>query len=310
MAGITGPAAFLISILTTGAIYATLSLGLNLQWGYTGLFNFSVAAFWGIGAYTTALLLQPDGIAAAVLGPGLTGGPVAIPLAIVLSGLISGIAAAIIAVPVLRLRGDYLAIATLGFAETIRLILLNETWLSGGGSGMLVNSPLAGVDYDGLLRLALSTGVLVVVYSVLRRGIDSPWGRVLTGIREDEDATKALGKDTVSFKLQSFVIGSAIMGIAGTLIALQISFLVPGQFNPEWTFFIWIGMLLGGTGSNYGALVGGFMLVALLNIPRYVPEFGGVLADARLLVMGVLIIVMMTYKPTGLFGDVNLTEGG
>jgi len=309
MAEITGFAAFLISVLTAGTIYATLSLGLNLQWGYTGLFNFSVAAFWGIGAYTTALLLQPGGIAADLLGPELTGGIAAIPIAIVLAGLISGIAAALVAVPVLRLREDYLAIATLGFAETIRLILLNETWLSGGGSGMLVNSPLAGIDYDGLVRLALSTAVLAVVYLVLERGIDSPWGRVLKGIREDEDATKALGKDTVSFKLQSFVIGSIIMGVAGTLIALHISFLVPGQFNPEWTFFMWIGLLLGGSGSNVGALVGGFMLVALLNIPRYVPEFGGVLADARLLIMGVLIILMMTYKPTGMFGNVDLTEG-
>jgi len=305
MAGITGPAAFFISVLTAGAIYATLALGLNLQWGYTGLFNFSVAAFWGIGAYTTALWMKPDGVIASFLGPGLTGTLAAIPLAMVTAGLISGIAAALVAVPALQLRADYLAIATLGFAETIRLILLNESWLSGGGSGLLVNSPIAGMDYDGLVRLALSFAILAIVYVVLHRGIESPWGRVLKGIREEEDVTKALGKNTFSFKFQSFVIGSAIMGIAGTLIALHISFLVPGQFNPEWTFFIWIGLLLGGSGSNTGALLGGFLLVVLLNLPRYVPAFGGFLTDARLLIMGVFIIVLMTYRPEGVFGDVD-----
>jgi branched-chain amino acid transport system permease protein len=308
MTGITGPSAFLISLLTLGSIYAILSLGLNIQWGYTGLFNFSVAAFWGIGAYTSALLMQPDGFAAQYLGPTLTGTVVAIPIAMVLAGLLSGITSALIAIPVLRLRSDYLAIATLGFAEIIRLILLNESWLTGGGTGLLVNSPLRANSFGGLWLLICSFLMLVIVYTTLHRSINSPWGEVLKGIREDEDATMALGKDTRSFKLQSFVLGSFIMGVAGTLLALHINYISPNQFNPEWTFFIWIGLLMGGSGSNRGALIGGFVLVILLNVPRYLPQFGGLAGDLRFLAIGFLIIAVMTYKPEGILGNVNLAK--
>ncbi|MUV56825.1 branched-chain amino acid ABC transporter permease [Halogeometricum sp. CBA1124] len=171
---------------------------------------------------------------------------------------------------------------------------------------MAVENPIVGSPLANVALFAIVLFVFVLVYVVLERGIDSPWGRVLKGIREDEDATNALGKNTFSFKMQSFVIGSVIMTVAGSLTALQINYLVPQQFNPEWTFFIWIALLLGGTGDNRGAALGGFILALLLQVPRYLDgiiPFGSVASNARLLIIGVLIILIMTYRPEGLLGD-------
>jgi branched-chain amino acid transport system permease protein len=312
MAVVTGPAAFLLSLLTTAVIFSVLALGLNLQWGYTGLFNFSVAAFWAIGAYTAAIVTRAPGAETAFglnlpyLWVDAFGVPVPFPAAVIVAAAVSAVVAVIISIPTLRLRADYLAIATLGLAETIRLIILNERWLTEGGQGMAVQNPITGTALANVTLFALAVLALVLVYAVLVRAIDSPWGRVLKGIREDEDATNALGKNTFRFKMQSFVIGSVIITIGGTLTALQINYLVPQQFNPEWTFFVWIAVLLGGTGSNRGAILGGFVLAFLLEVPRYLNDlipYGNVASNSRLLIIGVLIIVIMTFRPQGLLGD-------
>jgi branched-chain amino acid transport system permease protein len=314
MVGITGDLAFLVNMAILAGTFSILALGLNLQWGETGLFNISVAAFWGIGAYTAAIVTLPPsaetafGLNLPYLWVDIGGIPIPIPPAILLAAAISGIVAAFIGIPTLRLRADYLAIATLGLAEIIRLIILNEEWLTRGGRGLSVNNPLTGVDYAQVWLLVIVIAVLVVVYWLVERGVSSPWGRVLNSIREDETVVQALGKNTFSYKMQAFVIGSMIMGATGALTALRINFLVPRQFTPEWTFFIWIAVIVGGSGNNRGAVLGGVFLAVLLQAPRFLVEFvpsglGNVAVNFRLLLIGTVLILVMTYRPQGFLGD-------
>lgn len=314
MAGLTGDLAFLVDMAILAGTFAILALGLNLQWGETGLFNISVAAFWGIGAYTATLVTLPPsaptafGLDLPYLWVPIANIPIPVPPAILLAAAVSGIVAAFIGVPTLRLRTDYLAIATLGFAEIIRLILLNEDWLTRGGRGLSVNNPLSGMDYPQVWLLVAVLAALAFVYWLMERGANSPWGRVLNSIREDDAVVEALGKNTFSFKMQAFVIGSMIMGVAGAFTALRINYLVPLQFTPEWTFYIWIAVIVGGSGSNRGALIGGVFLAALLQAPRFLVDFvpstwGNVVVNFRLLLIGLVLIIIMTYRPQGLLGD-------
>lgn len=314
MVGVTGDLAFLINMAILAGTFSILALGLNIQWGETGLFNISVAAFWGIGAYTAALVTLPPsaptafGLDLPYLWIDVAGLPIPIPPAVIIAAAVSGVVAAFIGVPTLRLRADYLAIATLGLAEIIRLIMLNEGWLTRGARGLSVENPLNGVDYAQVWLLVAVLTMLVVVYWLMERGVTSPWGRVLNSIREDETVVQALGKNTFSYKMQAFVIGSMIMGAAGALTALRINFLVPRQFTPEWTFFIWIAVIVGGSGNNRGALLGGVFLAVLLQAPRFIVEFvpaslDSVAVNFRLLLIGTVLILVMTYRPQGLLGD-------
>jgi branched-chain amino acid transport system permease protein len=297
-----------------------LALALNLQWGYTGLFNISVAAFWGIGAYTATVITKPPGdellfaMGLPFFSATVFGIPLPIPIAILAAGLVAGIVAALISIPTLRLRDDYLAIATLGLAEIIRLVLLNESWLSGGAQGTSVDNPLIKFDFTNLILLSIAATLLVLTYVCLEKSVNSPWGRALRAVRMDDRAAMSLGKNAFSLKFQSMVIGSALMGMAGALIALRINYLVPDQFLPVWTFYIWIAVIIGGSGNNRGALLGAFILTALLELPRflaeYIPqEFGGLIRNMRLLTIGIILIIIVTYRPGGILGERDFTSG-
>jgi branched-chain amino acid transport system permease protein len=314
---LSGTLAFLVSMLTLAVIFSILALGLNLQWGHTGLFNISVAAFWGVGAYTAALVSKAPGADTAFaygipyLWIDAFGLPIPFPAAIILAALISGILAVLIGIPTLRLRADYLAIATLGLAEVIRLVILNETWLTGGGMGSTVDNPLQALEFTDLTLLIVSLIVLGIVYWALETGIESPWGRVLEAIRDDEDVAQALGKNTFSLKMQSFVIGSMIMGVAGALTALRLNYLTAPQFVPEWTFYIWIAVIVGGSGSNRGAVLGAVFLTVLLEAPRFMTDYmpaamGDIVVNMRFLVIGLALILIVTYRPQGILGDKQL----
>lgn len=317
MAALSGTLAFLVDLVTVALIYSILALGLNLQLGYTGLFNVSIAAFWGIGAYTAVILSAAPGAETAFginlpyLWIDLFGIPIPIPLAVIAGAVMAGIVALLIGIPTLRLRADYFAIATLGLAEIIRLVLLNEQWLTEGPMGSPVNNPLRGVDYSGLVLLGIVAVFLLLAYLFLERIGESPWGRVLRSIREDEEVAKSVGKHTFSYKLQSLVVGSMLMGAAGGFTALRLNFVTPSQFNPIWTFYIYIAVLLGGSGSNRGAVLGGFILAALLQVPGflddYLPAFIGI-GPFRLFLIGAILILVMTYRPQGILGEKNVSE--
>jgi ABC-type branched-subunit amino acid transport system permease subunit len=314
--------AYIVFLLGLGGMYALLSLGLNAQWGFTGLINFSVAAFFGIGAYGAALMTADSSPVAGGFHP-LVGLVVGLVLAAVLAVLIG--------IPTLRLRADYLAIASLGLAEVVRLVALNERQLTNGSAGVrgvpefFVGWPviedlpriLPGFRvelvpgapffferpfYSNFLSLVVILGFLAASFWVLRRAHRSPWGRVLRTIRSDEDLAKALGKNTYWYKMQAFVLGSVVMALAGVFVAHLTNFVAPGNLDPIWTFYVWVAVMLGGSGSNRGALLGGFVVVAIREGPRLLNSLGALPIDAaplRLLIIGVLIILVMRFRPQG-----------
>ena len=322
LSGALGPSYFLF-LFGLGGMYALLSLGLNSQWGFTGLINFSVAAFFGLGAYGAALMTGSNSPIAGGFNP-LAGLAVGLVLAAVV--------AVAIGIPTLRLRADYLAIATLGLAEVIRLIVRNERQWTNGSAGIrgipsfFEGWPLLGVFpetmpglrievvpgspvvlgttfWRQLLNVSLILAFLTVAFLVLRRAQRSPWGRVLRTIRSDENLAKALGKNTYAYKMQAFVLGSVLMALAGVFYAHLNLFVNPGDLDPITTFYVWVAVILGGSGSNRGALLGGFVVVAIREGSRFVNDvawFPIEGAPLRLLMIGLLIVLVMRFRPQGL----------
>lgn len=277
---------YLISLLTVGGIYALLSLGLNAQWGFAGLFNVGVAGFAAVGAYTYALLTTAESpLHFGGLGLPL---PVGMAAAMLASGVIAGIIGAIC----IRLRSDYLAIATIGIAEIIKLVLKNETDITNGPRGInkiprawehvteerfYSSWPLSWFAepaaweafFDALPRwwwqpFFAATVLLFVllVYLLLERARLSPWGRMMTAIRENEAAARAAGKNVTGRRIEAFVLGAVIMGLGGALLAMNLRLIEPtNTFDPAtMTFLVWVMLIAGGSGNNKGAILGGFLI--------------------------------------------------
>ncbi|MDY6932164.1 MAG: branched-chain amino acid ABC transporter permease [Halobacteriota archaeon] len=285
---------YIVSVLLIAIIYAIFSLGLNLEWGLTGLINFGHVAFLAIGAYTTVIL-------------NLRGVPL-IPSMLVAVAL-AGLCGALLGLPTLKLREDYLAIVTIGFSEIVRLILLNEEWLTRGPLGMHGYSrPLSdfvSVDYNYFLLIVVLT-CLIVCYFMLERLVKSPWGRVIKSIREDEDVASSLGKNVFSYKIQSLVLGSAIAGLSGSLLAFYMRYINPMNFVPIETFYAWIIVVLGGSGNNRGTILGALILWIFFSSTRFIqgelpitPSQAGAL---RIMFIGLALIVLMMFKPEGILG--------
>lgn len=288
--------AYLAAIATIALIYILLSLGLTLQYGLTGLINFGHVGFFAIGAYASALVA-------------LAGWP--LPVGFVAAAALSGLAAWPIGLVSLRLRDDYFAIVTLGFSEVVRIVITSEQWLTKGVQGLpgiprlfeRVGGPF------GQAGTLLSVGAVVVVAAlIIRRVARSPFGRILESIRDNEDAVKALGKDPARFKVQVLILGSALAGIAGAFYAHYIGYIVPDQFIPLVTFYVWMAIIMGGVGRVSGAVVGTVILMIILEGSRFVRDvLPGVsevaMASGRLGLVGLLLIAFVTYRPQGLMGD-------
>ncbi|HVQ02496.1 MAG TPA: branched-chain amino acid ABC transporter permease, partial [Burkholderiaceae bacterium] len=255
MADLAGWLSYGTFFLVFAVTFAVIVLGLNLQWGYTGLFNVGVAGFVAVGAYTSAILTTPD-------TPERFGGfgwPVA--LGWLAAMVTSGVAGLFVGALALRLRNDYLAITTFGIAVTIQLVAVNAQRLTGGPFGVqFIPKPLQGWLGSGiawnLAYLGIAVAVLATAYLALERLVRSPWGRVLRAIREDEDAAASLGKRAFVFRLQSFVIGSMLMGLGGALLAHFVGYIAPEDFLPILTFQMWAMLIVGGAGNNRGAVLG------------------------------------------------------
>lgn len=253
--------------VTFACVYALLAMGLNLQWGETGLFNAGIAAFYAVGAYTTAILITGPAPPQPGVYPGHLGGfSQNWLLALAASGLISGFVGFLIAIPTLRLRTDYLAIATLGLGEVIRLFLLNDAPITGGTIGIFFipklysNFTFIGQGLQQVAIAGTAIFIVAVAFFVLQYLERSPWARVLKSVREDEDAAEVLGKDTFLFKLQAFVFGCVVMGIAGSLFTVFLVYIEPIQtFAPIVTFTVWAMLIFGGSGNNKGAILGAFL---------------------------------------------------
>lgn len=255
----TGLIAYAAFFLTVALTYAIICLGLNMQWGQTGLFNVGVAGFVAIGAYVSALLTTPD-------TPDRFGG-FDLPIAVGWLGgaLAAGLATFLVGAITIRLRADYLAIATFGVAVVIQLCLLNLEPLTGGPFGIgFIPRPFAAhagaPESFALFNLGLLAAVVLGLYFVLERLSRSPWGRVLRAIREDETAALALGKGARRFRLQAFALGGAIMGLAGAAQAHFIGFIAPDNYQPTLTFQVWAMLIVGGSGNNRGAILGAVLV--------------------------------------------------
>jgi branched-chain amino acid transport system permease protein len=303
--GLLSYASFFLVFATT---YAIISLGLNLQWGYTGLFNVGVAGFVALGAYTSALLTIP------VQAGHLTGLNLPVALGMLAAMLVTGLVGAVVGVLALRLRQDYLAITTFGIAVTIQLFANNAKALTGGPFGVqFIPKPMQAWLGTGLTwtlaYLAMAMALLGVAYWALEKLVNSPWGRVLRAIREDEDAANALGKASFVFRLQSFVIGSMLMGLGGAVYAHFVGFIAPDDFLPILTFQLWAMLIVGGSGNNRGAILGAFVVwgfwTAAGGLMRgWVPQGEQARAAAlQVVLIGCLIALMLVLRPKGILGE-------
>lgn len=292
--------AYLVAILALVAISTLIGLGLNIQWGLCGLVNFGVAGFFALGAYVAALV----GLA----GGGAWGGLAAAAVA-------GAAASALLALIAARLDDDYLAIVTIGFAEIVRLVMLNESWLTGGALGLAdIPRPFAGsvanAEYP-LVFLGFAAVVLAIVLTLLEALARSPFGRALRAVRDDDVVAATLGKRPLALRVQAFAIGGAVIGIAGALHAFYLTYIDPSQFTPIITAYAFMAVIVGGRGSNLGLLLGAGTIMLLLEATRFlkdvVPLLDGTrLAAFRLGMIGVGIIVVMIVRPQGLFREPRL----
>ena len=289
---------YLVVLLTYVGFFMILALGLNLQWGMTGLVNFGVAGFYGIGAYASGLMTERLGVGVA--------------LAIPVAGLVCALFGTALALMAMRLRGDYFAIVTLGFSEVARLIMLNEDWLTEGPKGFKVNArPFAGT-LDGpaypYAYLALVAATVLACFAIVEALRRAPYGRVLRAIRDDEVVAGSLGKNVLRFRVQVFAIGSAFMGVAGALFCHYVQNVSPDTFLPMLSIFIWMSVIVGGAGNNRGLLVGAGVVMAILEGSRFLNDFVRVfdaetLAALRIIVIGVLLILVLRFRPRGLLPE-------
>lgn len=315
-------AAFWTFVGIEAGIYTIFALGLQIQFGVTGLLNFGQAAFMAIAAYTMAILVVKVEMPlweASLLAIG----------AAMLFGLLIGL-------PTLRLRADYLAITTIAFAEIVRYIALNESALTGGpqgtialaGGGQVAFYNASWQSFQSSIQERVATIVpgslghdpnftmlliiwlvAIVLLAVAQYAVHSPWGRVLRSIREDEDAAAAVGKNAFSYKLQSLVVGAGIGAIAGLFYAYQFSFFSPPDFAPLTTFFAFVIVILGGIGRVWAVPVASIIFGFIFAGTRFFtfPPFSWLSsadrAYVRLIIIGLILIGLMAFRPQGLFGN-------
>jgi len=282
---------YLLHILVITGIYIILTLSLNLVVGYTGLASLGHATFSCIGAYASALLALNYG-----LSPWL--------------GLLIGACAAailgiVIGAPSLRLKGDYLALATFGLGVIVYSVAKNWVAVTRGPMGLpgIPGFSVFGVQISEVWAYLVLVAVFVwLTYFVMRRIVNSPFGRILRAIREDETATLAVGKDVNKYKIIVFVIGAFFAGIAGSLYAHYITFIDPSSFTVMESITILLMVVFGGMGSLSGSFIGAAVLVILPEMLRFVGMPSSVAAPLRQMIYGLLLIILMLKRPQGILG--------
>lgn len=293
---------YLITLGVYAGFYAMMAVGLNLIWGLGGMVNLGLAGFYALGAYVSALLVMA--------GTGMLAGWVA-------AAAVAAVLGFALAAAVARLRGDYLAIVTLGFAETVRMIATNEIWLTNGIDGISgisgpLRSSLSPFNFD-LLYLVIVwviVGILVFIGSRVSR---APFGRVLRAISEDESVVQVAGKQPTLFKIKAFSLGAAMAGLAGALYAHYNSFIAPEAFQPIVTINVVLALTLGGLGNTGGAVLGGILIVCLLELTRvaagWIPGLESTqLAALRQIIVGMFLILSLRYLPGGFLRERSVSS--
>ena len=290
--------AYLASLMVFAGINALLALGLNMVWGLGGMINLGLAGFFALGAYASALTSLRFGWPL----------PLAALAAIGVTAALGTLLAAVTA----RLKGDYLALVTLGFSQVIQLIAANERWLTNGtdgisgvpGPGRAALSPL---HFD-LLCMALSWALVAICFAALGRLAASPFARVLRALREDEMVAAVAGKRVLWFKIRAFAIGAGVSGLAGSVYAHFNGYIAPDTLDVLLTLNVVLALTLGGTGRMSGAVVGALLLDALTEGTRFlgdiVPAFSPVqVASLREAVIGIVLILVLRLRPQGLLPE-------
>ena len=309
---LSGLFSYFVFFLSMASVYAVLVLGLNIQWGYNGQLNIGVAAFFAVGAYTTAIVTGPasDDYLGGFGLPFLVG--------LLLAMVVAGLLALLIGLITVNLRSDYLAIATIGIAEIVRLVLKNEAWLTNGVRGISsIPSPFDGLSgiTEGMAYLAILLVFVGGVYWTCQRLFRSPWARVLRAIRANEDAVRAAGKNVLLFRVEAFVLGSMFMGLGGALYAHFVGFISPSAFDPMFaTFVVWVMLIAGGSGNNRGALLGAVVIWAVWTMSSSMIDLLadlGLLPDQlatqastlRIFLIGLLLEIILLTRREGLLPE-------
>jgi branched-chain amino acid transport system permease protein len=289
---------YLVAMAVSAGIFALMALGLNVIWGMAGLINLGLVGFFAVGAYVSALLTIK----------------LQVPIAVgILAG--TGVAAAvgaIVALVTVRLKGDYLAIVTLGFAETVRIAASNEIWLTNGTDGLSGIARPFGADLTpvqfNLFYLCLVATMVTILFVLIDRLSHSPFARVLRAIREDEQVAAVAGKHVLTFKVKAFAFGSAALGLAGALYGHYTSFIAPDIFVPLLTLYIKLALLVGGVGNTWGAVVGAIVVVTFLESTRFItpliPGLSAVQGAAlREFLISVSLIVILRFRSQGILPE-------
>lgn len=281
-------------ILSLAGINTIIALSLNLISGFTGQLALGHAGFMAIGGYTTAVLIMKINYAALQQNPLLWYASIGV--AIIIGGLVTAIFGLAIGFPTLRLKGDYLAIVTLGFGEIIRVLMINMESLTGGAAG-LKGIPQFSEDFTWgpMVSFLWITVFMILTIFLLSNLIKSSHGRAIVSIREDEIAANAMGINVLYYKIFSFTLSAFIAGIGGGLYALFFGYLNPTMFNFLKSLDFLVIVVLGGMGSIAGTVLTGYILT-------YLQEFLRILQDYRLVFYPLILIIIMLFKPTGLIG--------
>jgi branched-chain amino acid transport system permease protein len=301
------------------AMIAIIAIGLNVVVGQTGLLDLGYVGFYAVGAYTVALLTSPDSPWNQMSPSGFFSSDWAWLSCVPLAMAVTALAGLILGTPTLRLRGDYLAIVTLGFGEIIRLMADNLSDITNGPrglnqiayphvgekeglpNGVFSNGNSAGDANYGTwwfwLGLLFMVGILLLVGNLERSRV----GRAWVAIREDEDAAEVMGVNTFRFKLWAFVIGAAIGGLSGALYAGQVQYVAPPTFNIINSMLFLCAVVLGGQGNKLGVIFGAFIIVYLPNRLLGVEFLGVNMGDLKYLFFGLALVVLMIFRPQGLF---------
>ena len=284
---------YLCHLITFISIYAILSMSMNLVVGVTGLFNLGHIAFFGIGAYTSALL-------------SLQGLPFL--LSLLAGAALAALVAYLIGIPTLKLKGDYLAIATLGLGETIRAVLKNWVGLTRGPQGIpgIPKPSIFSLEFSSLpASMALALCFFFLTFLIMEILYRSPYGRVLKGIREDELAAQAMGKNTFQYKLSALCAGAFFAGLAGSLYAHYVTFIDPSPISIYQTILVLLMVVLGGMGSSLGAILGTVIVLCIPELLRLWSLPGPIAGALKQLIFSIILIVLMLFKQDGILGGLK-----
>jgi ABC-type branched-subunit amino acid transport system permease subunit/ABC-type branched-subunit amino acid transport system ATPase component len=283
---------YVLHVLVMVSLYAILASSFNLLIGYAGLFALSHAAFFGVGAYATAIL-------AAKLG-------IPFPWPLFAGVAVTALLGVVIALPALRIGGDYLVIVTLALQIIVSAILINWTDLTGGTDGIraIPRVVLFGVSLDTPGKfLPLALAVAAICFAIAWRLGASPFGRALKAMRENEAAAQAIGKNVVAMKLSVFAIAAALASVAGSLYAHYVTFVSAESFTVELTIYLLAMVILGGTGNLFGSIVGAVILAVLPELLKFVDMPSDIADKVRQMLYGLLLILILRLRPQGLLPE-------